>query len=384
MVFGETPPSVVFGRLKMRIPLNIALVVGVLSVSTTPVDATVDLYLSSGATECHFRTNTKGLEPDSRTLGALRADGSFMEGCATSVVPAEPPPPPHITMSVAASYSHESSGALEVSWRAGADECVFDLPVGWTATPPDACDNMSQCMNGSADITVPSSAAPGPYEIRLICTRLGGPGSSASKTKTVSVTSAPTPSECVTPAGVREVAGKVTYWGEAFGDLENINLTDFAAVFGRTINFPNPLAWPNRHNQLRSPTVTKDRYIALKFAVPTQNPPAWGTMGSSPSGANPESQNGMISFSECPGDFGQAGSDLAQNCVFTGTLGGGLLAWKTAGTPMVQDYCVLTPGKTYYVNVKSTCTSPVCRYSLKNSFTQTISTAAALGIEILM
>lgn len=373
----------------MRIPLKIALLASVTGGLATQSVAQVDIYLSAGEMECHFRTDQLGLEPDHSVAGALRASGTFIEseGCVgEGGVAGDPPPVPVINLNVPSSHSMESTSPLAISWKAHADKCTYDLPTGWQASPSTPCNNMSQCNNGTADVTIPSGTALGTYGVGLNCTRLGGPGSSASATQNVELTSAPPPpASCPAPTAPRQTVGTIYFWSSPNDYEGNVNLEHWGNVFGRTKSNPNPLEWPSRNNKMRTFYAAKGHYIALKFTVPVVNPPSEGAMQFSDTFMAPNVQNGKVSFSKCPGDFGQTGSEIDSACLYNNkSFGGGMHTWKTAGSGVTANYCELARGETYYLNMLSNCESAECRYTLKNVVIGPSSTGEILGIRILL
>lgn len=371
----------------MRIPLKIALLVSVTAALVTQAAAQTDIYLSAGDAECHFRTDERGVELHGSITGALRANGAFIEtgGCGGDSNAGDPPPLPTIDLNVPSSHSVGSTSPLAISWQAYADKCTYELPSGWVADPALACNSTSQCLNGTAAVTIPSGTPLGTYEIGLNCTRLGGPGSFASSTRDVALTSAPPPPSCPPPIAPRQTVGTVFFWSVPNASEPNVNLEHWGNVFGRTKSDPTPRDWPQRNNHSRTFYAAKGHYIALKFTVPVVNPPAQGMMQFADSGMSPNLQNGKLSYSKCPGDFGQSGSDLESACLYNDrSFGYGVLLWKTADSGVTGNHCELQRGQTYYLNMLSNCEATECRYTLLTADYGPSSAGEILGIQVLL
>ena len=364
----------------MRIPLLAALVAAALALPAATASP-VDLYLNSSGDECVFRTDSNGLAPkigSGAPAGALSATGQFIDQCAGGSQ--TPPSDAQIEILVPSSYAEDSSTPLALTWRASADHCQLELPANWSGSPSQLCNSAQSCfIGGTADLT--TTAGEGNYQVGLTCSRTGG--AAITKTETVQVTveeeEEPPPTGCPAQPRSRYSQGYINWSG--FGHLTNHPLDQFHQVFGRRLSPSTTLPWPEINGNLIQFKIPKDNFIALRFTVPSSGAKPAGHAELVPGHTYPQVQSGMISFSKCPGDFGQAGSTLAQKCLYSGHLGTGDLYWQTTGVPEYQ--CHLEPGATYYMNIASNCTNATCQFSIGNWFNNTQSAGSILGIDVL-
>ena len=105
------------------------------------------------------------------------------------------------------------------------------------------------------------------------------------------------------------------------------------------------LPWPSASSGAKPVVdIAANQYLALGFVVPvgtsTSIAPLYFNVGSA-------SPLVAMTISECPGDFGQAGTHITSASCKSDRNGGGLQTYlgTAAGT------CHLTPGNTYYLNL---------------------------------
>ncbi len=140
-----------------------------------------------------------------------------------------------------------------------------------------------------------------------------------------------------------------------FGDGKvnaGIDATDYVKVWSYTPTAP--VAWPGGYGLTTRPSASVNQYFAEGFTVPTDGSvtghPNWTISGSGQNG------NASYTISSCPGDFGQAGTQLTTGCSVN--IGSGTLTAVVANS-QTGSYCSLKPGNTYYLNILPMAPLPV-------------------------
>jgi hypothetical protein len=169
------------------------------------------------------------------------------------------------------------------------------------------------------------------------------------------------------PAG-RQTRANISWAGFT---VTNVDVTQWANVWGRSTAFDDPLPWPGRIDSM--PTIlnfSKTAFIALRFHVPPGSPPnlyGWLTHTEYNYG-----QDLTASISTACGDF-----NPVPRCVADTLSGMNIVPWSVH-TP--QSFCPMTPGADYFLNLRmtdptrpsQTCApaSPTCVIGTANNFHQ--------------
>ena len=148
-------------------------------------------------------------------------------------------------------------------------------------------------------------------------------------------------------------------------------MTKFENIWGRTSGTDTTLAmFPGENVFAIIKNMQKSGYISAKFVAPTTPNNFWGIFNHAATTSGP---NIDASISSTCGDFNL--SDF--RCDVTNILAGdNMLAWKLPGYPG-PSLCQLTPGATYYLNIKLTdpaathndCSGATCKVNIQNNHT---------------
>jgi hypothetical protein len=179
---------------------------------------------------------------------------------------------------------------------------------------------------------------------------------------------APPPDTC--PAG-RLTSAYIAVQSYTGGNRRLMDVTQADNLFGYYSWSTGRLSYPWKNDYTVFEFPRAPAYIAGKFVVPLNSIPAqWGTF------RNLETLPGPgIDFAISPrcGDF----SPAAQYCAADNVYGGrALVADKLPGYPGIA-LCKLTPGATYYVNIRlhnpaaggANCTSVLCKFGIQRNHT---------------
>jgi len=150
-----------------------------------------------------------------------------------------------------------------------------------------------------------------------------------------------TPGGC--PAGQQMVADFSYIGDDSLRDRYNVDVTDWANIWGHATALDAVVPWPGRSNS--SPVFLdfgRTTYVAAHFLVPAGTPSNWFgwivhteyDYGADVTGA----------ISTICGDF----SPPAQACYTQGASGQNLVPWRTT----TGNFCNLVPGTDYYLNLK--------------------------------
>jgi len=142
------------------------------------------------------------------------------------------------------------------------------------------------------------------------------------------------------PAG-RQTRANISWHGST---LTNVDVTQWANVWGRSDAFDPPVPWPGLSDSM--PTILnfgKDTYMALEFRVPPGSPPnlyGWITHTEYNYGADL-----TASISTGCGDFEPPSSPL---CLIHSVSGQLLVPWAL---PPPQTFCPLVQNGDYFLNL---------------------------------
>jgi len=255
-----------------------------------------------------------------------------------------------------------------------ADSCSVGTPTTTGTCPAitasngsctGAAANNKACAPTSATLSIPTSAAMGTntscaYSVKATCLP-----NSVTSTATLTVTkpeagdptcSALVPVKTASGANWGRVTGNTSVkYGDGATAMKDA--TDYVSIW----SYPGgTVPWPGNSGLSTRPTASVNQYFAEKFTVPTDGSQTtnvnWAFSGS---GIN---SNMSLTISQCPGDFGQAGSVLTTGCkVNQGASSSGLTA--TVSDTQVGSFCSLKPGKSYYLNLLPMAPLPVSNVS---------------------
>jgi hypothetical protein len=154
----------------------------------------------------------------------------------------------------------------------------------------------------------------------------------------------PPPATC--PAG-QITRSSVSYFPTGTGIRNNVDVTQFDNIWGHSTGTDTIVSWPGRSDAYPSILAfNKTGYIAAKFTVPTNvNTILYGWLTHAEYNY---STDVTVSISTSCGDFHPA--DPA--CSATTTSGQNLVPWRLP-TSANHSFCLLTPGTTYYLNIKA-------------------------------
>jgi len=254
-----------------------------------------------------------------------------------------------------------------------ADSCSVGTPTTTGTCPAVTASNgactgsgaSKSCAPTNATLSIPTSAAMGTnlqctYTVKATCLP-----NSVTSTAILTVNkpeggdpvcSALVPVKTATGANWTQVTGSTSVkYGD--GSTAMKTATDYVSVW----SYPgSSVAWPGNSGLSTRPTASVNFYFAEKFLVPSDGSvtghPNWSWSGS---GIN---SNASFTISQCPGDFGQAGSVLTTGCkVGQGQSASGLTA--LVSDTQVGSFCSLKPGKNYYLNILPMAPLPVSNVS---------------------
>jgi len=340
--------------------------IGPLLLATSPkAGAQVTLNLTTTQqTNCTVTTDAQGIRlvPGGTDLIATGVTLSGT-GCGT---PASPPTPN--PFAITASPSSGTVGTtFQLAWSvANATSCTGSASFNGSSTSvPGWTDVSSNTTISPRTVTLNSA---GTYEFDLVCSNAAG---SASGSTTVTVTTSGGGGSCVAAAS-RQTSAQVCYDGNATVCTSR-DVTRFEGLFGHQTTSDPPVLFPGYDGlTIVVKDAAKAGYIASQFTAATTIPPhefgkfyKGDTFGTHP-----------LTFSISPtcGDFDNVpNSTLCKNIqtIPADTFGVG---WKNQNNSDIV-LCPLTPGQTYYLNVKFTtpptdstnCNATTCKLPLINS-----------------
>lgn len=359
---------------RIRIILAFLLIAGVACVhAQQPI-----VKINPGASECDVTAPPGAPIFQLDATGNVLVTGTLSGSCGGS--PGNTPTfglnpaPAGVVINGGSPVQAGTATTVPVTYRAYyASSCSMGTPTT-TGTCPAITANAGctgsgsplSCSPASGALSVPTVASMGTntsctYTATANC---GGVTSSANLT----VTSTPVdqgggiPAACnnLVPVGTGSGGtwSKVLTTTVKFGDgatSSGVNATDYISVW----SYPGTtVAWPGSSGLTTRPTASVNQYFAEKFTAPssTTGHPNWAYSGS---GIN---SNMSITMGICPGDFGQAGTQLTTGCkVNMSASSSGLTA--TIAASQVGSYCTLAPGGTYYLNILPMASLPVSNIS---------------------
>jgi hypothetical protein len=344
--------SVHFGRLVG----SLSLVLAVATLSTASAQVTLHLTTPQQTT-CTVTTDANGLSLVPGTTD-LQATGVTFSGNACSGI--QPPTPPNFALTAPATTG--TGSAFSVSWSVtGATACTGTATLNGN---PTTLAGWSDGTSATSPRSVTASVD-GTYVLTLACSNAGGSVTSAPATVTAS-TGGGNGDNCPNPEN-RLTSSNITYVPSS-GTRAGVDLTSYDNIWGHSTSSDALVTWPGRHDSQPSIlTFTRTKYLAAKFTVPVGQPNGYGWI------SHTEYNYGLdltTSISTNCGDF----SPVNPLCLSVTVSGQNLTPWRVGA----GGFCPLTPGQTYFFNVKptnpaqgtTTCaaSSPACVIGTSNNF----------------
>jgi hypothetical protein len=321
--------SVHFGRLVG----SLFCVFAVASVSTASAQVTLHLTTPQQTT-CTVTTDAQGLSLVPGTT-ELQATGVTFSGPACSGV--APPTPANFALSAPATVN--TGSAFSVNWNVtGATSCTGSATLAGSST------TLAGWTNSTSSTPPRSVTAPvdGTYVLTLTCSNTGGSVTSLPAT-VVASTGGGNGDNCVNPE-LRMTSSNVAYVPSS-GTRQGVDLTSWDNIWGHSTAADTTVAWPGRHDSQPSIlSFDRNKYIAAKIVVPAGQSNSYGWI------VHTEYNYGLdltTSISTTCGDF----NPTNPLCKSVTTSGMNLTPWRA---PPGANFCPLTPGTTYYFNIKAT------------------------------
>jgi hypothetical protein len=275
------------------------------------------------------------------------------------------PQPPNFALTAPATAT--TGTAFNVSWNVtGATSCAGRASLNGSSTS----------LAGWTTVTTPNSpravtpTQAGAYTLNLDCSNANG--SVTSLPAVVTVTGGGGDGSC--PAN-RQTANDVCYsYSLGSSCANNTDVTKFENIWGRMSPSETPVLFPGKNKAVVFKNLPKTKYIAAKFTVPLTGlpPDLWGKISHD---ETLPGSNLSASISQDCGDFTPPDSRCS---VTNAGTGAGMMTWRLPGYPAAA-MCPLTPGQSYYVNIKITdptapgnpndCSSTACTVSTVNNWT---------------
>jgi hypothetical protein len=344
--------SVHFGRLVG----SLFCVFSVASISTASAQVTLHLTTPQQTT-CTVTTDANGLSLVPGTTD-LQATGVTFSGNACSGV--APPTPPNFALSAPATVN--TGSAFSVSWNVtGATACTGTATLAGNSTTLAGWTDVTSATSPRS-VTAPVN---GTYVLTLACSNTGGSVTSTPAT-VVASTGGGGGDNCINPEN-RLLQSNVAYVPSS-GTRQGVDLTSWDNIWGHSTSSDTTVTWPGRHDSQPSIlSFDRNKYIAAKIVVPAGQVPTYGWI------VHTEYNYGLdltTSISTTCGDF----NPVNPLCKTVATSGMNLTPWRVGG----GNFCPLTPGTTYYFNIKATnpaqgtttcaASSPTCVIGTSNNF----------------
>jgi hypothetical protein len=322
--------------------------------------------VNPGASECDVRANAGDpifqLDATGNVIvtGTMTGAGcSTVSGGGTPTFGLNPPASGVVINGGSSSVGAGSVATVPFTYQAyNAPSCTVGQPTTSGSCPAitaasGGCTGTGAqlgCAPTGATLSIPASlTANCSYSVTANCS---GVTSSAVLTVTTSGGGGGTfgtPPAACTGAGAPNPIGLIWQrttawtWLPGQGTVQGVDATDYRNIYSAPGGGQQP--WPSGSSGVK-PTVTiaANNYLSIGFTVPsgaTANPKYFNV--------NSGSQPVAVTISECPGDFGQAGTHITNaycKSDRTGTTAGGLQTFL--GTQL--GTCSLLVGHTYYLN----------------------------------
>jgi len=347
--------------------IGAALVGPLLIVATPKAEAQVTLNLTTTQqTNCTVTTDAQGIRlvPGGTDLIAT---GVTLSGTGCGIQGGTPPTPNPFAITPSPTGGQIGT-TFQLAWS------VANNPTSCTGTA--SLDGSSTSVPGWTDVTSATSPrtvtlnAAGTYQFGLTCTNSAG---SASGNTSIVVT---TTGGAGCPAG-RQTTAQICY--QNLGSCASRDMTQFAQLFGYSApGTGTPTLFPGLDGlslTIKDASKAAGSYFASQFTMPTN-------LGALENGAISKGQtygNHSVTFSISPncGDFSNTTVPNPNVCLYAEAPQGDWngVSWKSPSNSRVA--CPLTPGQTYYLNVKFTtpptdsggntnCTATTCNLPLAN------------------
>lgn len=310
-------------------------------------------------TNCTVTTDANGLVLAEGGV-SLNAAGVTLSGTGCGGGSGGPPQPQGFALNVPANVT--TTTPFQVSWAVtGATSCIGSASLSGS---PITLAGWSGPISATSPATV-TTPQNGTYTLTLICSNSQGTAMS-----TPATTTSGSSGGGVCPAG-RQTTANVCYDAMFSSCVANDDITQFTTIWGRTSATGTIIPFPGAGTPVFFRNFDKTQYMAAEVQVPAT--------GLSPSltgffthGGTLGGPNLTMAISPTCGDF----SPSAQYCLHTNVNPESILVpWKLPTA--TGNYCVLTPGQAYYLNIKvtdpsqpnATCSGNSCVVSVISNVT---------------
>ena len=291
------------------------------------------------------------------SMTCTNASGFAQDGLTATPIQL-PPQPANFALSAPATAT--TGTAVQVSWAVtGATSCTGSASLNGSSASLSGWTTVTSATSPRS-VTFPQTGA---WVLNLSCSNDFGTVNSQPANVTVS------PGDSC-PAGRQTVADVCYSYGPS-NCANNSDVTRFENIWGRTAGTdPTTILFPGENVFAIIKNMQKSGYISARFVAPTTPNNSWGVFNHAATTSGP---NIDASISSGCGDFNL--SDF--RCDVTNILAGdNMLAWKLPGYPG-PSLCQLTPGATYYLNIKLTdpaavhndCSGATCKVNIQNNHT---------------
>lgn len=296
-------------------------------------------------TNCTATTDANGLSllPGSTNLQAtgVTLTGTGCGGGGGG----NPPQPQGFVLNVPANVT--TNTPFQVSWAVtGAESCTGSASLNGNSVNLTGWTDSSSAISPRTVTTTQDGA----YTLQLVCSNRAGSATSA----LANITSSTVIGNC--PAGLQTNL-TVCYDALFSSCAANADVTQFTNIWGRTTANGTISPFPGDQSPIFFRNFDKTKYIAAQVHVPATGLPT-DQVGLFTHGGTFGGPNLTMAISATCGDF----SPSAQYCLHADVNPEQVLVpWKVPTA--TGNYCALTPGQTYYVNIKvtnPTQSNPTC------------------------
>lgn len=287
----------------------------------------------------------------------------YAQGSGTATAPQQPPQPPNFALTPSANPATINI-PFSVSWAVtGASSCTGSATLGGSSV---SLPGWTDVTTTTSPRTVTASVA-GTYTLGLSCSNAQGSTASAPLNLVVNTD---TSEGC--PAGRQTTADVCYSYGLGSSCAAGADVTQFASIWGRNAVGASIIPFPGYQEFVVFKTFDKTKYLATKIDVPASglDPVSSGIITHGETYPGPAL---TVAISPTCGDF----SPTTSICLTTGTSGGQIAGkWKLP-TATQTNGCVLTPGQSYYINIKATnpaqtssdCNGNICKVTVQSNHT---------------
>lgn len=299
------------------------------------------------------------------TMSVICTNSSgFAQAGGTASTPAQAPQPPNFALTPSANPAPLNS-PFTISWSVtGAASCTGSASLGGSSVN---LPGWTDVTTTTSPRTITASVA-GSYTLGLSCSNAQGSTASAPLVLAVADTSG----GCLAPTSRQTTADICYSYGLGTSCIPGADVTQFNSIWGRNAPGSNAIPFPGYQEFVVLKTLDKTKYIAAKIDVPLTGLDL-SSNGIITHGETYPGPNLTVAISSTCGDFNPSSSI----CAATGVSGGQIAGkWKLP-TATQTNGCVLTPGQSYYLNIKATnpaqtssdCSGNICKVTVQSNHT---------------